>query len=67
GPYFPVYDDAAMSFAKNFYFAVLGGTPLGEAVRKSKKLIFDTFKGEEIAWASYSFWGDPTQTLELQK
>jgi len=36
-------------------------------VRKSKKLIFDTFKGEEIAWASYSFWGDPTQTLELQK
>jgi len=67
GPYFPVYDDAALMFSKNFYFAVLGGTPLGEAVRKSKKLIFDTFKGEEIAWASYSFWGDPTQTLEFEK
>ncbi|MHA1732895.1 MAG: CHAT domain-containing protein [Promethearchaeota archaeon] len=65
GPYWPVYDDAALMFSKNFYYAVLSGVPLGEAVMKAKKLIFDTFEGEEIAWASYSFFGDPTQTLEF--
>ncbi len=67
GPMWPVFDDAALSFAKNFYFAVLSGTPLGEAMMKAKKFIFDLFKGEEIAWASYSLYGDPTQTLEIQK
>ncbi|HMF31342.1 MAG TPA: CHAT domain-containing protein [Candidatus Lokiarchaeia archaeon] len=67
GPYWPVYDDAALIFSVNFYQAVLNGVPFGEAVRKAKEIIFNKFKGEEIAWASYSFYGDPTQTLEFEK
>jgi CHAT domain-containing protein len=67
GSMWPVYDDAALLFARNFYFAVLQGVPLGEAMLKSKKEIFDAFSGEVIAWASYSLYGDPTQTLEIKK
>jgi hypothetical protein len=67
GSMWPVYDDAALLFARNFYFAVLQGVPLGEAMLKSKKEIFDAFGGEVIAWASYSLYGDPTQTLEIKK
>lgn len=67
GPYWPVYDDAALTFSVNFYQAVLSGVSLGESVRRAKELIFTKFKGEEIAWASYSFYGDPTQTLEFEK
>ncbi|HMF34250.1 MAG TPA: CHAT domain-containing protein [Candidatus Lokiarchaeia archaeon] len=67
GPYWPVYDDAALTFSVNFYQAVLSGVPLGESVRRAKEFIYNKYKGEEIAWASYSFYGDPTQTLEFEK
>ncbi len=67
GPYWPVYDDAALTFSVNFYTSVLAGVSLGESVRRAKNLIFTKFKGEEIAWASYSFYGDPSQSLEFEK
>ncbi|OLS15828.1 MAG: hypothetical protein RBG13Loki_0563 [Promethearchaeota archaeon CR_4] len=67
GSMWPVYDDAALLFARNFYYAVLSSVSLGEAMLKSKKEIFDAFHGEVIAWASYSLYGDPTQTLEIKK
>jgi len=49
GSMWPVYDDAALSFARNFYYAILSGVSLGEAMLKSKKEIFDAFQGEVIA------------------
>ncbi len=67
GPYWPVYDDAALIFSVNFYTSVLAGVSLGESVRRAKQLIFTKFQGEEVAWASYSFYGDPSQSLEFEK
>ncbi len=66
GSMWPIRDDVALSTALNFYFEVLSGTPIGEALRRAKQFIYEQFEGREMGWASYVLYGDPTLTLEHQ-
>lgn len=56
GTYWPVGDDAAETFAKTFYPAVLNGSSLGVAVQQARHAVQ---KLGSIDWADYLFYGDP--------
>jgi CHAT domain-containing protein len=56
GAYWSVYDEPAYKFAKELYAKLLGGTPIGEAVRESRNAI--RTKGD-ATWLAYTVFADP--------
>jgi CHAT domain-containing protein len=62
GSIWPVYDEPAAQLAVKFYRNVLSGEPTGEALRRAREEIREDYP-EEITWAAYVLYGDPTFRL----
>ena len=62
GSVWPVYDGPAAAFAVSFYKAVLDGYPLGEAMRRARKISLDERPGQ-VTWATFVLYGDPRYRL----
>jgi CHAT domain len=62
GALWPVYDQGAADFAVEFYNRLLEGNLVGEALRLARAEIRRQ-RPEEITWASYVLYGDPTFRL----
>ncbi|MGH8907773.1 MAG: CHAT domain-containing protein [Egibacteraceae bacterium] len=63
GSLWPVFDDQAADFAIKFYGYLIDGLPAGEALRLARVELKETCP-EQITWASYVLYGDPTYRLE---
>lgn len=59
-----ISDTASADFATAFYTSLLGGDPVGEAVRKARTRIHDP-NSIDLSWASYVYYGDPRLTIRL--
>ena len=62
GALWPVYDQGAADFAVEFYNRLLEGSFVGEALRLAREEIRRQ-RPDEITWASYILYGDPTFRL----
>ena len=62
GALWPVYDRPAAEFAVDFYNRVLEGYMIGEAMRLARLQIRETYPNQ-ITWASFVLYGDPTIQL----
>jgi CHAT domain len=62
GSLWPVYDAPAAELAVKFYRYVLAGEPTGEALRRARAEIRQAYP-DEITWAAYVLYGDPTFRL----
>jgi len=62
GSMWPVYDKPARELAVLFYKSVLEGEPTGEALRRAREDVRKDYP-EEITWAAYVLYGDPTFRL----
>lgn len=62
GSLWPVYDKPAAAFAISFYERVLDGYPIGEAMRQAR---LESRKNapEQITWAAFILYGNPTGVL----
>jgi CHAT domain-containing protein/pimeloyl-ACP methyl ester carboxylesterase len=62
GTYWPVGDDAALTFAQTFYPLLLAGKPLGGALLAGRGKVRETGSAD---WADYIFYGDPAFVLKM--
>jgi CHAT domain-containing protein len=62
GTYWPVGDDAALTFAQTFYPLLLAGKPLGGALLAGRSKVRETGSAD---WADYIFYGDPAFVLKM--
>ena len=62
GALWPIYDDAATEFAIHYYNKVLEGYMIGEALRKAREHIHKKYPNQ-ITWAAFVLYGDPTYRL----
>jgi CHAT domain-containing protein len=62
GAQWPVFDDSAADFALTFYDSMIEGNFVGEAMRRARQMTKDRFP-DEISWASFVLYGDPTFRL----
>lgn len=60
GSLWPLHDDPAVEIAIDFYKSIFEGRTFGEALRRARKKSYDKYGQEEIAWASYILYGDPS-------
>jgi len=63
GTYWPVNDAAAGKFAATFYNGLLGGDPLGLALRNARQEILLLTARD---WANYQHFGNPSYRLRLR-
>ncbi len=59
-----VVDEAAETFAREFYHAMLGGKPFGESVRLSREKTHSDHR-EFNTWGAYQCYGDPDYRLKV--
>lgn len=59
GSRWPIADAPAAAFATEFYTQLLAEKPLGEVVRAARVACQKASAGDDMAWASYIFYGDP--------
>jgi len=64
GALWPIHDDAAIEFAKEFYQRLLNGQAIGSSLQSAKIKIRETYSNTEIAWLTYILYGDPTLALK---
>ena len=65
GTYWPVNDDAASTFASNFYPELLRGATLNDALLKSRREVHKLAGSQKSQdWADYVFYGDPDFRLK---
>ncbi len=62
GTFWEIPDEAGSFFALNFYKNLAKGVPVGEAMRKARMALINTYGEDTIVWASYMLYGDPTST-----
>lgn len=60
GAYWSVFDDAAIDFAREVYTRLLGGAPIGQAVRDARVAIR---KPGDPTWLAYTVFADPLATI----
>jgi CHAT domain-containing protein len=58
-----VNDKAAHDFAESFYEAMFTGATFGNAVKKARKKIFETYGQRNNTWGAYQCYGDPFYQL----
>lgn len=63
GTFWEITDDFSLNFAKEFYYQVLQGCSIGEAVRRARLKIIKDYGEKTIVWSSYILYGDPTFSL----
>ena len=62
GALWPVYDRPARDLAVEFYNRVVEGHMIGEALRQARLCIREQYP-DQITWASFVLYGDPTYQL----
>ena len=67
GSMWPTHDANAIKTELFFYYEVLKGQPIGEALRRAKESAYKRSKEKQLNWASYILYGDPTISLEKVK
>ena len=60
GTFWEIMDDPSSRFATEFYKYFMSGATMGESVRKARHALIREFGEENIVWASYILYGDPT-------
>jgi CHAT domain-containing protein len=63
GTIWPVNDIAAGDFASNVYRYLLFGSTIGEAILRSKRSSFKRWGYQDLVWASFLLFGDPSMRL----
>lgn len=62
GTFWEIPDEQSQPFALAFYRALFDGRSVGAAVLTARRDIMARFGREDIVWASYLLYGDPTCT-----
>jgi class 3 adenylate cyclase/CHAT domain-containing protein len=65
GTFWEILDEPSWFFAKRFYSFLAEGLKIGEAVRRARVELIDTYGEETIVWATYMLYGDPTFEFAL--
>jgi CHAT domain/Ternary complex associated domain 7 len=60
GAFWSIYDEAAFSFAKALYTRLLGGMPIGRAVKEARQEIK---KPDDPTWLAYTVFAHPFATI----
>jgi CHAT domain-containing protein len=60
GTFWKVLDKPSTSFAIEFYRTLFAGQSIGQAMRSSRLALKEHYGQENILWASYLLYGDPT-------
>jgi len=60
GTFWKVLDKPSTSFAIEFYRQLFAGQSIGQAMRSSRLALKEHYGRENILWASYLLYGDPT-------
>ena len=60
GTFWEISDDSGQRFASAFYHYFLKGMPIGKAVQAARLALIEALGEENIIWASYLLYGDPT-------
>ena len=60
GTFWEIMDEPSSRFAMEFYECFMSGMTMGEAVREARHALVREFGEENIVWASYILYGDPT-------
>ena len=60
GTSWEIPDEASATFASTFYDSLLGGAPIGVAVRSARLACIDAYGEGSVIWSSYLLYGDPT-------
>jgi len=58
-----VDDTAALEFARHFYENMFGGEGFGEAVKRSRKKIYEDYGRRTNTWGAFQCYGDPFYKL----
>lgn len=62
GTLWPIFDEGAAEFAAIFYEHLLSGEMIGEAMRQAR-LKLRQARPNDVTWASFILYGDPTLTM----
>ncbi|WP_221391612.1 CHAT domain-containing protein [Dyadobacter sp. NIV53] len=62
-----VNDSAAQDFAEKFYGHMFAGSTFGEATRKAREFIYDTYGSRTNTWGAYQCYGDPFYKLTSER
>lgn len=60
GTFWEILDEPSSDFALKFYEEIADGKSIGEAVRNARLALIDKFGEDNIVWASYMLYGDPS-------
>jgi class 3 adenylate cyclase/tetratricopeptide (TPR) repeat protein len=60
GTFWEIMDEPGARFATEFYKYFMSGMTMGEAVREARHALIREFGEDNIVWASYLLYGDPT-------
>ena len=60
GTFWEIMDEPSSRFATEFYKFFMSGMTIGEAIRQARLELIREFGEENIVWASYLMYGDPT-------
>ena len=60
GTFWEIQDEPSSRFALKFYEGLMTGKSIGDAVRGARLALIKEFGEENIVWASYLLYGDPT-------
>lgn len=58
-----IEDPVSLTFAREFYFCLISGRPVGECLRLSRMKLIKEYGITAISWAGYLFYGDPNFVL----
>ncbi|MBM4139870.1 MAG: CHAT domain-containing protein [Nitrospira sp.] len=67
GPFWIVHDEDSVSFSSDFYKAFMAGSSLGEALHIAKENIIREKGWDNLLWASYVLYGDPTLRIKSNR
>jgi len=60
GTLWEILDEPGRTFALQFYKHLFAGLTVGEAMRRARLALINTYGEESLVWASYLLYGDPT-------
>jgi len=60
GTFWEIIDEQGTQFASDFYKHLISGKSIGEALRYTRNSSASFFGEQNISWASYVLYGDPT-------
>jgi len=63
GTFWEILDSPSSLFAIEFYRALIGNASIGKALRDARKKLIERMGKNNIIWASYMLYGDPTFVL----